>query len=106
MKININGIEIDKSAITNNLKRLTNQVYKLLPNREEGLDWEAPLVTITEEFAGMNIILNNETLFSLLCKLQGLKTLKENEDFYDYRRIIFECLSLIQTMKEEVETWA
>jgi len=30
---------IDNNAIQANLKRLTNQVYKLLPIREEGADW-------------------------------------------------------------------
>ena len=30
---------IDNEAIIINLKRLTNQIYKLLPLREEGGDW-------------------------------------------------------------------
>ena len=33
----------DAAAIQNNLMRITNQIYKLLPNREEGSDWEKPL---------------------------------------------------------------
>ena len=49
----INNVEIDNLAICSNLKRLINQVYKLLPNREENIDWENPLKTIIEEFAGM-----------------------------------------------------
>ena len=48
------GLEIDKEAITVNLNRLTNQIYKLLPIREEGGDWEKPLETIMEELAGMD----------------------------------------------------
>lgn len=38
MEIKYNNIEIDNEIIKNNLKRLINQIYKLLPNREEGLD--------------------------------------------------------------------
>ncbi len=30
--------EIDNQIIINNLKKLINQIYKLLPNREEGID--------------------------------------------------------------------
>ena len=45
--------EIDNEFILNNLKRLINQTYKLLPNREEGLEWKTPLSTIIEELAGM-----------------------------------------------------
>lgn len=29
---------IDNEIIITNLKRLINQIYKLLPNREEGID--------------------------------------------------------------------
>ena len=32
------GAEITKEAIIENLKKLTNQIYKLLPNREEAID--------------------------------------------------------------------
>ena len=45
------GVSISKSTIDNNLKRIINQVYKLLPLREEGKDWEKPLDTLIEELA-------------------------------------------------------
>ena len=32
------GADITKEAIVENLKKLTNQIYKLLPNREENVD--------------------------------------------------------------------
>lgn len=96
-------IEIENTAINDNLKRLTNQIYKLLPNREENLDWQTPLTTIIEEISGMSRLLPNRTaLFSLLCKLEGLFTLTQENDFYLYRRTIFECLNLLQTLKESL----
>ena len=33
------GAAIDIKAIDFNIKRIINQVYKLLPMREEGRDW-------------------------------------------------------------------
>lgn len=33
-----NGAYVENAAIVENLKKLTNQVYKLLPNREENID--------------------------------------------------------------------
>ena len=36
-------IEIDNKAISHRLRGLINQIYKLLPVREEGNDWEKPL---------------------------------------------------------------
>ena len=94
------SIEIDSEAIVANLTRLTNQIYKLLPSREEGADWVKPLQTIIVEVAGMNRLLfdQHEILFPLLCKLEGLFNLTEEDDFHLYRRNIFECLSLLSEL--------
>jgi hypothetical protein len=96
---------IENDAIKSNLKRLTNQVYKLLPNREEGVDWKRPLTTILEEFAGMDrLFLDHHTiLFSLMCKLEGLFSLDDSEDnekqnFFVFRKTVFECLSLVNEL--------
>lgn len=79
------NIDISESAIQSNLKRIINQVYKLLPMREEGSDWQKPLETLMEELKGMSKLLigQQEIFFSLLCKLEGLFTLTQEEDFYN-----------------------
>ena len=99
------NIEIDTAAINENIKRLTNQIYKLLPNREENADWQTPLTTIIEEIGGMNrlVVGHQETLFMLLCKLEGLFILTDEDDFFSYRRTIFEWLNLMSTLKGEIE---
>lgn len=97
------GVYIKTDAIVANLKRITNQIYKLLPNREEEIDWQIPLTTILEELKGMNRIINNhEILFSLICKLEGLFLLINKTDFFLYRRTIFECLNLISNLKDDL----
>ena len=98
------NIDIDNEAIIVNLKKLTNQIYKLLPNREEGIDWQTPLNTIIEEFSGMDRLLfdQHDILFPLLCKLEGLFELDEEEDFFSYRRTIFESLNLMSNIIENV----
>ena len=96
MKVN----DFNLTAIQKNLMRLINQIYKLLPQREEEKDWKTPLSTIIEELLGMIDLLNQEKLFSLLCKLQGLNHLEQEEDFPLYRRIIFECLTLLNEIKD------
>jgi hypothetical protein len=102
IKYNVN---VKNSTVNNNLKRLTNQIYKLLPMREEDLDWQKLLETIIEEFAGMDrlFIDRQEILFSLLCKLEGLFTLTEEKDFLLFRRTIFECLELMSTLKQSCQ---
>lgn len=99
------NVYIENKAIEVNLKRITNQVYKLLPSREEGSDWEKPLSTIIEELAGMNRVLvgQHEILFPLLCKLEGLFILTQEDDFFLFRRTIFECLSLINELSEQCQ---
>ena len=99
------NIEIDNNAIQANLKRITNQVYKLLPSREEGFDWEKPLSTLLEEISGMNRVLvgQHDMLFPLLCKLEGLFILTQPEDFLLFRRTIFECLSLINEITKRCQ---
>lgn len=101
------NLQIDPAAIEDNLKRIINQVYKLLPMREEGSDWEKPLETLLEELKGMDRLLldQHKVFFSLLCKLEGLFELTESEDFDRYRGTIFECLSLLNTIKENVKEY-
>lgn len=99
-------VSINNEAVDYNLKRLTNQIYKLLPTREEEVDWQKPLETIMEELTGMNSLFigRHEILFSLLCKLEGLFSLTAEEDFFLFRRTIFECLSLINNLKKNVDS--
>ena len=82
----MNGAKVSAEAVRGNLKRITNQIYRLLPLREEKGEWKLPLQTIMEELSGMNfLIFNQETLFfSILCKLQGLLSLENDEDFQMY----------------------
>ena len=98
------NVRIQDEAIESNLKKITNQIYKLLPNREEGIDWETPLNTIMEELSGMDSLLidHHDILFPLLCKLEGLFILTKEDDFFFYRRTICECLSLMNSLINRV----
>lgn len=93
--------EIQDEAIIKNIDRITNQIFKLLPNREEGGDWRTPLQNLIIELAGMDsLILDHADLFPLLCKLEALLTLNNEEDFFLFRKIIFECLGLMNELKK------
>ena len=91
------NLEVNEETLHSNLKRNINLIYKLLPMREEGKDWEKPLETIIEELVGMNRLLIDlqPQLFPIICKLEGLFSLTDNADMALYRRTIFECLSLL-----------
>ena len=97
--------EINENAIQVNLTRLTNQIYKLLPLREEGGDWQKPLETIMEELSGINRLFLDQQpmLYKLISKLEGLYSLTEAKNFMLYRSIIFECLGIIGELKSNVK---
>ena len=99
------NIQINNEIIYHRLQNLINQIYKLLPSREEGADWVKPLQTILEELAGMQRLMNcgySQIFFPLLNKLEGLYSLIEEEDFSCYRRTIFECLGLMNELQKEI----
>lgn len=99
------NIQIDSNIVAQRFQSLINQIYKLLPVREEKSDWEKPLQTIMEQLVGMQRMLNcgdSEIYFALLNKLEGLYSLTKDEDFFNYRRTIFECLSLMNILKNEI----
>lgn len=94
-------IDISNSAIVDNLNRLVNQIFKLLPSREEGGDWKSPLENLILEVGGLSSLLYNQSdLLLLLSKMEGLLTLNEEKDFLMFRKTIFECLSLIDKVKK------
>jgi hypothetical protein len=97
-------IQFDKEAVLANIEKLTNQIFKLLPSREEGEDWVTPLENIILEITGMKALwIDQEKLFPLLCRLEALYSLTEEEDFLAFRKLIFKCLSLLKKIKEELE---
>lgn len=81
-----------------NIDRLTNQLWKLIPMKENGEDWEKQLETLILEVTGLNA-LYTEKFIQLLSKLLGLQEIKDIH-FDLYRKTIFECIDLVQGLKQ------
>ena len=79
-----------------NVRRLTNQLWKLIPMREHEEDWEKQLDTVIIEIAGLNEIFIGPVFLQALSKLEGLRVQETN--FELYRKTVFECISLIQEL--------
>lgn len=95
------GVSIDKEDFSVNIKRIINQLYKILPMREQGKDWKKPLETLIEQLCGMKRLIENQDslFFTIICKMEGLFDLTDDEiDMPLYRRTIFECLSLLNSL--------
>jgi hypothetical protein len=50
------GFDFDRENIDINVRRLTNQLWKLIPMREHNENWLKQLDTVTIEIAGLNEI--------------------------------------------------
>ena len=97
------GIEIKDQAVIDNFERLQNLIFKLLPSREEGKDWETPLSNLFLEVGGLASLLDNQiSLLVLLSKMEALTSLTNDDDFFVYRKLIFECLSELTRLKKNV----
>ena len=95
------NVEVTINDVCYNIDRLTNQIFKLLPCREENNDWKTPLENIILELVGMDkLFQGHPSFFSLLCKLEGLLTLTKENDFLLFRKTIFECLGMMNRLKE------
>ena len=88
--------ELSIEDLDKNIKRLTNQLWKLIPMRENEENWQKQLDTVILEIAGLNEILISPLFLQLLSKLEGLRV--KETSFELYRKTIFECISLLQEL--------
>lgn len=87
--------------IDTNVRRLTNQLWKLIPMREHEEDWPKQLDTVILEIAGLNEIFVAPQFLQLLCKLEGLKA--QETTFELYRKTVFESISLLQELNHVIK---
>lgn len=88
-------IDFPKDTKEKDLKRLINQLWKLIPMRENQEDWVEHLNTVTEEISGLVKLYKDQTEgLILLSKLEGL-TSEICSDFMIYRKTVFRCIDLL-----------
>ena len=88
-------INISIASIAVDINRLTNQLWKLIPMRENNENWVGHLQTVIVELVGLNEILNfDERFLILMSKLEGLRV--GEVEFFIYRKTVFESISLLR----------
>ena len=93
------GMDFSRNTEKEYKKFLINMIYKLLPIREEGKDWEKYLDSSILELHGFVDLfeeVDELSMVRILSKLESLKYLKEEEDFYNYRKTVLECTNLVK----------
>lgn len=87
------GFDVPIEVLLADKKRLINQLWKILPMRENEENWKKQLQTVIDEIVGLNEVFSKELNFLiLLCKLESLYEIKE---FQDFRKIVFESINLL-----------
>ena len=87
-------ILFEQEEIKNEILRLTNQLWKLIPMRENDEDWNKQLETVIVDIAGKDeIFLHNSHFLQLLSKLEGIRV--EETEFNIFRKTVFECINII-----------
>lgn len=90
------GISISKNSFESDVNRLTNQLWKLIPMKENGENWLEQLNTVLVEIRGLSeIFASNDEFLILLSKLEGLRV-SEDLEFSTYRKTVFESISLLR----------
>lgn len=89
------SITVPAVVIAADINRLTNQLWKLIPMRENEENWQSQLETVLIEIAGLYSLFDiDEEYLILLSKLEGLRQV--DTEFSIYRKTIFECISLLR----------
>lgn len=93
------GFSFGEKIVEADKKRLVNQLWKLIPMRENNEDWQKQLSSVLIEITGLNeIFIEKLSYLILLSKLEGLN---ENVEFTDYRRTVFETINLLDELSHE-----
>ena len=92
------GFDLSSEDISVNINRLTNQLWKLIPMRENNEDWKSQLGTVIIEIVGLKeLFMKDDGFIILLSKLEGL--LNTEVEFGIYRKTVFEAISLLRGVR-------
>lgn len=93
-------IIIPSSVVASDVDRLTNQLWKLIPMRENEENWIGQLDSLLIEISGLGSLAKinkDENFLILLSKLEGLRV--KDSSFSVYRKTVFECISLLRELR-------
>lgn len=94
-------LNFSNNIVVKDLRRLINQIWKLLPMRENEEDWQKQLDNVLIELRGLHIMFGDQLNFLiLLSKLEGLYEVK---NFMTYRTVIFSVISSLTDMANTID---
>ena len=94
------AFEYANSIVVQDLRRLINQIWKLLPMRENEEDWQKQLDSVLIELRGLHVMFGDQLDFLILMsKLEGLRGV---DNFMVYRTTVFSVISLLTELTNQI----
>lgn len=94
------SFEYSNSVVVQDLRRLINQIWKLLPMKENEEDWQKQLDSVLIELRGLHVMFGDQLDFLILMsKLEGLREVK---NFMVYRTTVFSVISLLTEVTNSI----
>lgn len=94
------AFEVANEIVVADLRRLINQIWKLLPMKENEEDWQKQLDSVLVELRGLHAIFGDQLDFLILMsKLEGLR---EVNNFMVYRTTVFSVISLLTELANTI----
>ena len=88
------NIEFENTLIASDLRRLINQIWKILPMREKEENWKHQLDMVLIELYGLHAMFGDQLDFLILTsKLEGLR--QASTTFETYRTTVFSTITLL-----------
>lgn len=87
------NIDYPDSFVSFQAQRLVNQIWKLIPMREHEEDWKSQVDIVINDIVGWHELFINDKNFLLL--MINLESLKATDNFWLYRKKIFDSLNII-----------
>lgn len=93
-------VEFPNSVVVQDLRRLINQIFKLIPLREEQGDWQHKIDTVLVELYGLHAMFGDQLDFlKLISILEGLKLYG---NFEVYRGQVFNAITLLTELTNTI----
>ena len=95
------NISFEENSVVSDIKRLINQVWKLIPMKENNEDWKKQINQALIEIIGLqNLFENKIDLLIIISKLEGLREC--DLDFKDFRSLVFSVITLLSETNERI----
>ena len=93
---------VEKQVVANNLSRLINQVWKLIPMRENNEDWKKQIDCLLVEMRGLQALFSEDLDFLIaISSLEGLRS-SDDIELVHYRSVVFSIISLLGAQSDKL----